>query len=170
MENFDGLKAFRKSQWSDENSHFLYTPLTWILWFHTVMVSVFHILFSLLPYFSFPPRNAFGEGQNWIYRLFTVKSRKFDTVKRGVWGGWSVTSVQYMLWYSISHWIPFLLILLQRSKIENNMIKWEIQRRPIHECWCDERLKAKVEGSTRLTYTGLSFSWKIPTVTTPGTR
>ncbi len=28
-------------------------------------------------------------------------------------------------------------------------------RRPICECWCDERLKDKDEGSTRLTYTGL---------------
>jgi hypothetical protein len=27
--------------------------------------------------------------------------------------------------------------------------------RPIHECRCDERLKTKTEGSTRLTYTGL---------------
>jgi hypothetical protein len=25
----------------------------------------------------------------------------------------------------------------------------------MYECWCDERLKAKAEGSTRLTYTGL---------------
>ena len=34
------------------------------------------------------------------------------------------------------------------------MIKRELKIRPIHECWCDERLKAKVEESTRLTYTG----------------
>ena len=27
--------------------------------------------------------------------------------------------------------------------------------RPIHECRCDERLKTKAEGSTRLAYTGL---------------
>ena len=32
-------------------------------------------------------------------------------------------------------------------------IKRELNRRPIYEYQCDERLKAKVEGSTRLTYT-----------------
>ncbi len=35
------------------------------------------------------------------------------------------------------------------------MIKREINRRPIYEYRCDERLKAKTEGSTHLTYTGL---------------
>ena len=34
-------------------------------------------------------------------------------------------------------------------------IKRELKRRPIYECRCDARLKTKVEGSTRLTYTGL---------------
>ena len=29
----------------------------------------------------------------------------------------------------------------------------ELKRRPIYECRCDERLKTKDEGSTRLTYT-----------------
>jgi hypothetical protein len=35
-------------------------------------------------------------------------------------------------------------------------IKREIKRRPIYEFRCDERLRAKTEGSTRLVYTGLS--------------
>jgi hypothetical protein len=30
-----------------------------------------------------------------------------------------------------------------------------IETRPIYECWYDERLKIKVEKSTRLSYTGL---------------
>jgi hypothetical protein len=34
-------------------------------------------------------------------------------------------------------------------------IKLELNRRLIYECRCDERLKVKTEGSTRLTYTGL---------------
>jgi hypothetical protein len=34
------------------------------------------------------------------------------------------------------------------------VIKWELKRRPIYECRYDERLKVKVEGSTRLTYIG----------------
>jgi hypothetical protein len=34
-------------------------------------------------------------------------------------------------------------------------IKRELNRRLIHECRCDERLKAKAEGSTRLAYTEL---------------
>jgi hypothetical protein len=34
-------------------------------------------------------------------------------------------------------------------------IKRELNQRLIYECRCDERLKAKAEGSTRLAYTGL---------------
>ena len=34
-------------------------------------------------------------------------------------------------------------------------IKRELMTRPIYECRCDERLKTKVEESTRFTYTGL---------------
>ena len=36
------------------------------------------------------------------------------------------------------------------------MKKREIQRRPTYEYRCDERLKVKSEGSTRLEYTGLN--------------
>ena len=35
------------------------------------------------------------------------------------------------------------------------MIKRELNRKLIYESRCDERLKGKAEGSTRLTYTGL---------------
>jgi hypothetical protein len=35
-------------------------------------------------------------------------------------------------------------------------IKRELNKRPKYECQCDERLKDKDEGSTRLKYTGLS--------------
>jgi hypothetical protein len=34
-------------------------------------------------------------------------------------------------------------------------VKVIIKTRPIYECRCDERLKTKVEKSTRLGYTGL---------------
>jgi hypothetical protein len=34
-------------------------------------------------------------------------------------------------------------------------MKRELNRKLVYECWCDERLKAKAEGSTRLAYTGL---------------
>ena len=34
-------------------------------------------------------------------------------------------------------------------------IKRELKRILIYECQCNERLKTKTEGSTRLTYTGL---------------
>ena len=34
-------------------------------------------------------------------------------------------------------------------------IKRELNRRLTYECQCDERLKGKAEGSTRLAYTGL---------------
>ena len=37
------------------------------------------------------------------------------------------------------------------------MIKGELNKRPVYECRCDERLNAKVEGSTRLVYTGLCW-------------
>jgi hypothetical protein len=33
-------------------------------------------------------------------------------------------------------------------------MKREVETRPIYECRCDERLKSKVEESTRLVYTG----------------
>jgi hypothetical protein len=33
-------------------------------------------------------------------------------------------------------------------------IKQKLNQRLILDCWCDTRLKVKVEGSTRLTYTG----------------
>jgi hypothetical protein len=33
--------------------------------------------------------------------------------------------------------------------------KRELNRRLLYECRCDERLKAKAQGSTRLAYTGL---------------
>jgi hypothetical protein len=36
-------------------------------------------------------------------------------------------------------------------------IKREVQRRQIDECRCDERLKTKTEGSTRLVYTWLQL-------------
>ena len=35
------------------------------------------------------------------------------------------------------------------------MIKRDLKRKLIYECRCDDRLKPKTEGSTRLTYTGL---------------
>ena len=34
-------------------------------------------------------------------------------------------------------------------------MKRDLNRRPIYEYRCDERLKTKAEGSTRLSYTGL---------------
>ena len=34
-------------------------------------------------------------------------------------------------------------------------IKGELQRRPIYECRCDERLQTKTKKFTRLPYTGL---------------
>ena len=37
-------------------------------------------------------------------------------------------------------------------------IKWEVKRIHISGCRCNERLKAKTDGSTRLTYTGLPTS------------
>ncbi len=33
------------------------------------------------------------------------------------------------------------------------VVKREVNKKLIYECWCDERLKAKDERSTRLTYT-----------------
>jgi len=43
----------------------------------------------------------------------------------------------------------------QQTFVYYESIKREVQRRPIYECRCDERLKTKVEGSTRLAYIGL---------------
>ncbi len=41
-----------------------------------------------------------------------------------------------------------------RIVVDYKSIKRELQRRPIYECRCDERLKTESEGSTRLAYTG----------------
>ena len=46
-------------------------------------------------------------------------------------------------------------VSLYVSIVYYESIKREVQRRPIYECRCDERLKTKDEGSTRLVYTGL---------------
>ena len=47
-------------------------------------------------------------------------------------------------------------------------IKRELKTRPINECQCDERLKTKVEESTRLAYTGLLGELEhLQTKTTP---
>ncbi len=43
---------------------------------------------------------------------------------------------------------------MQVPLIINRLIKRKLNRRLICECLCDERLKAKAEGSTRLAYTG----------------
>ena len=40
------------------------------------------------------------------------------------------------------------------ENVSYDSIKRKLNRRLIYECRCDERLKAKAEGSTRLAYTG----------------
>ncbi len=42
------------------------------------------------------------------------------------------------------------------------MIKRDLHRRLIYECRCDERLKDKAEGSTRLTYSGFRGEMEHP--------
>ena len=42
-----------------------------------------------------------------------------------------------------------------RNVVYYETIKGKLKRRLIYECRCDERLKAKTEGSKRLAYTGL---------------
>jgi hypothetical protein len=42
----------------------------------------------------------------------------------------------------------------RRIDVYYETIKEKSNRRLIYECRCDERLKAKTEGSTRLAYTG----------------
>jgi hypothetical protein len=42
------------------------------------------------------------------------------------------------------------------------VIKRELKRRLTYVCRCDERLKAKTEGSTRLVYTGLRGGLEHP--------
>ncbi len=42
-----------------------------------------------------------------------------------------------------------------RNLVYHETIKRKLKRRLIYECRCDERLKAKTEGSKRLAYTGL---------------
>jgi hypothetical protein len=44
---------------------------------------------------------------------------------------------------------------VRRFLVYYESIKRELKIKPIYECRCDERLKTKVEESTRLVYTGL---------------
>jgi hypothetical protein len=46
----------------------------------------------------------------------------------------------------------------------NSCLKREVKRRLTHVCRCDERLRAKTEGSTLLTYTGSERKWTVSTV------
>jgi hypothetical protein len=59
---------------------------------------------------------------------------------------------------------PALLVFLDSKTPQKSLfgvfvyyesINRELYRRPMYECRCDERLKTKAEGSTRLAYTGL---------------
>ncbi len=50
---------------------------------------------------------------------------------------------------------PSFIIREKVMFIIHPVIKRELNRSPIYECRCDEGLKAKVEGSTHLGYTGL---------------
>ena len=49
----------------------------------------------------------------------------------------------------------YLTLMESDVVIYYKSIKQEFNRRLIYECRCDERPKTKVEGSTRLVYTGL---------------
>ncbi len=49
----------------------------------------------------------------------------------------------------------FVLFVLVLGSVNYETMKWELNRGLMYECRCDERLKDKDEGSTRLTYTGL---------------
>ena len=44
-------------------------------------------------------------------------------------------------------------MLLNENFVYYEAIKRELNRRRLYGCRCDERLEAKTEGSTRLTYT-----------------
>ena len=48
----------------------------------------------------------------------------------------------------------FLSAVITLFIVYYETIKRELNRRLIYECRCDERLTDKVEGSTRLAYTG----------------
>ena len=51
--------------------------------------------------------------------------------------------------------MEYLARLSSTGLVYYESIKRELKTRPIYECRCDERLKPKVEESTRLVYTGL---------------
>ncbi len=51
--------------------------------------------------------------------------------------------------------VPSAEFFMENCLVYYESIKWEQKRRPIYEWRCDERLKTKAEGSTRLAYNGL---------------
>jgi len=48
-----------------------------------------------------------------------------------------------------------MITFVKKDVVLYESIKGDVKKRPIYECRCDERLKTKSEGSTRLAYTGL---------------
>ncbi len=51
-------------------------------------------------------------------------------------------------WTQVTMWVKNSFFVVYYEKI-----KWEVNKRLIYECLCDERLKPEVQRSTRLTYT-----------------
>jgi hypothetical protein len=64
-------------------------------------------------------------------------------------------SFAYPWVYNTLHTLRFCKIYLLDLVCWQQLINQELKWRPIYECRWDERLKTKVEESTRLTYTGL---------------
>jgi hypothetical protein len=58
----------------------------------------------------------------------------------------------------VTQTLPILILRITVTEkspfVYYESIRWEVKRRPIYECRCDERLETKVGGSTRLEYTG----------------
>ena len=54
----------------------------------------------------------------------------------------------------LSHTLTYVSLVFENTEsINAESIKRELHKRLMFECRCDARLKAKAEGSTRLTYT-----------------
>ncbi len=67
----------------------------------------------------------------------------------------------------VYHWAKCALRVIWMLTVGTRTFQvTEVYLRPIYECRCDERLKAKAVGSTRLAYTGLRGGLEHPKIET----
>jgi hypothetical protein len=93
-------------KWSEESTHFLYTSLVWILWFHTDITSVFHP-------FPSPPDLCFPSLPHWNFKFFTINLKFFTVLS------WTVGQLWQLI---VSVGIENLLYRVSKSRFDYGVL------------------------------------------------